>query len=348
MPAPRIRGTEGKVSIYHCMSRVVNGEKIFEDVAKEMLRKHLWQAAEFSGLQILTYTILSNHFHVLVAEPDRKQITLSDAELIRRYRVRYPKPTKYRPARICVLEEILAAGGPDAERLRKGLRARMHDVSQFMKTVKQRFSVWFNRTHNRFGTLWADRFRSTLVEADSGDTLWGLDQAGSWVSAWTTGSTLKRLAVTGDERAGVVGRVRPVGLLRFPAFAPILQGFEPYTDLVAGIGRVVADRDAVCEFAYDWRLSVEHNAGELAKTVDWHLRRWRAHPKGSAEAKVVLVAHSMGGLIAHYYTNVLGGAGDVSTTVTLGTPYHGAVKAAHILACGRGGPVPLPHRRLPR
>jgi pimeloyl-ACP methyl ester carboxylesterase len=189
---------------------------------------------------------------------------------------------------------------------------------------------------------------STLVEAESGKTLWGFDQAGSWVSAWTTGSTLERLAVTGDERAGVVGRVRPVGLLRFPAFAPILQGFEPYTDLVAGIGRVVADRGAVCEFAYDWRLSVEHNARELAKTVDWHLGRWRAHPKGSAGAKVVLVAHSMGGLIARYYTNVLGGADHVRTTVTLGTPYYGAVKAAHVLACGRGGPVPLPHRRLQR
>jgi len=40
----------------------------------------------------------------------------------------------------------------------------MGDVSQFMKLVKQRFSVWFNRSHNRFGTLWAERFKSVLVE----------------------------------------------------------------------------------------------------------------------------------------------------------------------------------------
>ena len=33
-----------------------------------------------------------------------------------------------------------------------------------MKTIKQRFSVWFNRTHKRYGTLWADRFKSVLVE----------------------------------------------------------------------------------------------------------------------------------------------------------------------------------------
>ncbi len=46
----------------------------------------------------------------------------------------------------------------------------MSDVSEFMKTIKQRFSVWFNRTHKRYGTLWADRFKSVLVEG-SGNPL---------------------------------------------------------------------------------------------------------------------------------------------------------------------------------
>lgn len=189
---------------------------------------------------------------------------------------------------------------------------------------------------------------SRLVETESGDTLWGLNQAGWWVRAWTTGNTLRRLEVTDDERIGTVGRIRAVGILRFPAFAPILQGFEPYTHLVASIGRVVAHRDAIREFPYDWRLSIEHNAGELVKVGARHLAQWRAHPQGSADAKLVLVAHSMGGLIARYYTHVLGAGDDVRTTVTLGTPYYGSVKAVHILASGRGAPLPLPYRRLRR
>jgi hypothetical protein len=41
----------------------------------------------------------------------------------------------------------------------------MGDVSQFMKLLKQRFSIWFNKTYRRFGTLWAERFKSTLVES---------------------------------------------------------------------------------------------------------------------------------------------------------------------------------------
>jgi hypothetical protein len=40
----------------------------------------------------------------------------------------------------------------------------MGDVSQFMKLFKQRFSIWFNRTHGRRGTLWSERFKSVLVE----------------------------------------------------------------------------------------------------------------------------------------------------------------------------------------
>jgi putative transposase len=44
------------------------------------------------------------------------------------------------------------------------LIARMGDVSAFMKELKQRFSIWYNRTRNRYGTLWAERFKSVLVE----------------------------------------------------------------------------------------------------------------------------------------------------------------------------------------
>ena len=38
------------------------------------------------------------------------------------------------------------------------------DVSIFMKELKQRFSIQYNRTHGRFWTLWAERFRSVLIE----------------------------------------------------------------------------------------------------------------------------------------------------------------------------------------
>jgi len=154
-----VRGAD---AIYHCMTRTVNGERLFEDRAKEVLRKMIWQVANFSGVRVLTYCLMSNHFHVLVEVPEVGE--LSDIELMRRYKVLYPKPTKYQQASIRKLEADLAAGGEEADALRQGLLARMGDVSEFMKTLKQRFSIWFNKSHRRFGTLWADRFKSVLVE----------------------------------------------------------------------------------------------------------------------------------------------------------------------------------------
>ena len=69
-----------------------------------------------------------------------------------------------------MMEEKLQEDGDEAEEIRRKLLVRMGDVSEFMKTIKQRFSVWFNRTHRRYGTLWADRFKSVLVEG-SGNPL---------------------------------------------------------------------------------------------------------------------------------------------------------------------------------
>ena len=152
----------GAAATYHCMTRTVNGERLFGDREKEVLRKMIRRVADFSGVEVLTYCIMTNHFHVLVRVDDGQVV--SDAELIRRYKILYPKPTKYQEASIKVLESDLAAGGETGELVRQRLRVRMGDVSEFMKTVKQRFSIWFNKSHRRYGTLWADRFKSVLVE----------------------------------------------------------------------------------------------------------------------------------------------------------------------------------------
>lgn len=151
-------------AVYHCMTRTVNGEHLFGAGDKERLRRMLWQVADFSGVEVLTYCLMNNHFHVLVAVPYAE--TVSDAELLQRYRVLYPEPTDYETASIEVLEKALATDGPKAKKLRERLLARMGDVSQFMKTLKQRFSIWFNDRHGRFGTLWAERFKSVLVEGE--------------------------------------------------------------------------------------------------------------------------------------------------------------------------------------
>lgn len=186
---------------------------------------------------------------------------------------------------------------------------------------------------------------SELVELETNTVLWGLAPSG-YVDLWTGNSNWEKLKVTENERTGRAGRIKATRLLRASAFAPVLRGAEPYSRLVAAIRTITNHRDAVLEFPYDWRLSVTHNAGELAKDAERHLANWRAHPKGSPDAKLVLVAHSMGGLVARLFAGTPEGRAMVRQTIAIGTPFRGAVKAVFLLDRGRGSPLPLPRQRL--
>src|SRR5689334_7818801 len=113
---------------------------------------------------------------------------------------------------------------------------------------------------------------STLTERETGRVLWGMGRALAYVARWHHRGGMSALRVDDDERAGRTGRVVASGLLRFPAWAPILGGFEPYTKLTATLRSVALDPAAVREFPYDWRLAVDHNARLLADAMDEHLR----------------------------------------------------------------------------
>lgn len=155
---------EGFTTHYHLMSRTVNGEKWFGGREKERLRKLIWQVAEFSGIRVITYAVMDNHFHVLVEVPASREV--DDRELVRRYRVLYPRPTPWNPVGPEALEKLLAEDGVHGQRLRRALQRRMHDISWMAKTIKQRFATWFNQSRQRFGPVWSERFKSVLVEGD--------------------------------------------------------------------------------------------------------------------------------------------------------------------------------------
>lgn len=86
-------------------------------------------------------------------------------------------------------------------------------------------------------------------------------------------------------------------------------------------------------FPYDWRLDNRVHAHRLAKEIDAHLRAFKERT-GAEEAQVVIVAHSMGGLIARYYLDVLHGWRDCRALITLGTPHRGSPRALDALANG--------------
>jgi REP element-mobilizing transposase RayT len=155
---------------FHCISRVVNREFVFEDAEREQFAKMMRMAEDFCGVRVLTWTILSNHFHILLDVPEKpNDFDLSEREFWRRIEVLYTEEEMLEIRavfRSLEAPEMGAAGQVMARGYRQRFLDRMLDLSEFMKTLKQRFSMWFNREHTRVGTLWEARFKSVLVEGD--------------------------------------------------------------------------------------------------------------------------------------------------------------------------------------
>ena len=116
---------------------------------------------------------------------------------------------------------------------------------------------------------------SELID-EAGTVVWGLTPKVLASRFRLQGSrALAELRLATGEREGGT-RLRPGGLLRFPGALPGLGGLEPYTTLLNRVRAESADPRAVSEFAYDWRLPVEHNAYLLADHCILQLRSWRS------------------------------------------------------------------------
>ena len=168
MRNPRILGDpQNAANYYHCMSRSIDKRLIFESLAEKARFRSLLRAyAKMTGIRVLTYCIMRNHFHLLLEVPHRDAQalrSLSDEELLSRL------APIYAPKGLAIVREELALrkaqGGTAHRDYRATFEARMLDLPTFMRELKQRYTQWYNTRVTRKGTLWDDRYKSVLVEA---------------------------------------------------------------------------------------------------------------------------------------------------------------------------------------
>jgi REP element-mobilizing transposase RayT len=144
---------------------VVNRDFVLHEEEKEQFVRLMRRYERFCGVRVVTYCVMSNHFHILVEVPSRPPAgeLPSDSELVRLAR---SAQDSYGSATLQQDLERFRQRGQDkaAEQLKERFFCRMWDVSWFMRLLKQRFTQWFNKRKGRCGTLWEDRFKSVLVE----------------------------------------------------------------------------------------------------------------------------------------------------------------------------------------
>ena len=173
MRCPRWKAPpEHPAGYYHCVSRIVDRRFVLEVLERQKFRQFLGEYADFCGVRVLTWCVLSNHFHLLLEVPRKPTEPPPLEALIARLEFLSSAALSARAARQLVARWVAAGDTESPERLRRRFWAQMYDLSAFMKLLKQRFSQWFNRTHQRTGTLWEEVFHVPSFSALNSSIAW--------------------------------------------------------------------------------------------------------------------------------------------------------------------------------
>ncbi|MFS0704427.1 hypothetical protein AB6N23_07890 [Cellulomonas sp. 179-A 9B4 NHS] len=172
----------------------------------------------------------------------------------------------------------------------------------------------------------------SVLEKDGRDAF-GLTASAGLRALFSGGRSIQSLrlepGLEGQPDDGVVASRLAEDAHLIPGFWKI-DGYSRVASYLQKRLRAVPGR-TFFELPYDWRLDNRVAARHLQERVAMWLTAQRAeHP----DAKVVLVAHSMGGLVAKYFLEVLGGWRDTRALVTFGTPYRGSLNALDTLSNG--------------
>ncbi len=164
-PRAFLLGESGFAHFYHVVSRVAGREILFGDREREAFVDLLFKQLAFSGLKAVAWCFMGNHFHLLLEVPDKESALKpwTEDDFIRRLEMLQDDlTTRMQLSDVRMFRENGHTAG--VTRIVEGVRARLFDLSAFMKELKMRMTRWYNMEHGRRGTLWEGRFKCILVE----------------------------------------------------------------------------------------------------------------------------------------------------------------------------------------
>ena len=228
MRTARIRN-DREQCFFHVVNRVsgMPGYLPFGEVEKEKLFTLFEKLQRFYTVELMSVVVMSNHFHaVCCTSPE-----LPDTETVK---------ANYRAFHGSKRAE------PDWENpeIVRQYAERMRDVSSMMKDAQQLFTNWFNRRWKRRGRLWADRFKSVVLEGNN--------------AVWECVKYIEMNPV----RAGLVEDPADYRFCSWGRYAG--GGKHPFREAFqAHVGRAVADRLPEQSF----RAVADQFLGELARVA---------------------------------------------------------------------------------
>ncbi len=141
---------KGEDTVYHIISRTALPGFVLGDCEKDYLLSLIKNLSGIFFVEVFGFCIMGNHFHLLAKMKTMEEY--SDDEVKRRVAL----------FRKCESGVITDGQVPF-------FKEKFSNLSEFLKELKQRFSRYYNKLHERRGYFWGDRFKSVIVER--GDTL---------------------------------------------------------------------------------------------------------------------------------------------------------------------------------
>ncbi len=141
----------GEPTAYHIMSRTALDGFVMKDVEKDYLLGLIKHLSAVYFVEVLGFCIMGNHFHLLARMYPGDHY--NDEEITKRFYRYYGADTKQH------LGE---------ERI-QFFREKWSNLSEYVREIKQTFSRFYNKRHDRKGFFWGERFKSVIV--GDGDTL---------------------------------------------------------------------------------------------------------------------------------------------------------------------------------
>jgi len=161
-PYQRVLLPEGVNGVYHVVSRVVDKDMKLGESERDYFIGLMHRYAAFCGVKLLSWVVMSNHFHILVEVPPVDKENMTPEEVFERLSCIWGEEYMDKARELfkqCKTEKEVRA-------FCDNVTYRMGDLREYMKSIKQQFTLWFNRMHEREGTLWEGAYRSVIVEGD--------------------------------------------------------------------------------------------------------------------------------------------------------------------------------------
>ena len=149
-------------TVHHLVSRIAHRVYFLKESERMDFLEFVRRTAEFTGIRLLGWCVMGNHFHILVFLPAPEPV--DENEILRRYAV-----LKGRGATNSVRDTFARwridgeAGERRVEEWLDRQRQRMYSIASFMKIVKQWFTAEYNKRNGHKGTLWESTYYDRVL-----------------------------------------------------------------------------------------------------------------------------------------------------------------------------------------